>query len=120
MRAQSTSVGVIDPLIILSVLSFLIQAWRHCHALENTHRTMQEQLKSHCATELGRQWLLRRAARQIRKRADQAMTASQSRAIAKAAIGYAIDLPEDEFDAYENTCGTLPEVDKSDVMSDED
>lgn len=120
LKLQSSTVGVIDPLTILAVLSFLIQAWRVCYLRENSERTLQEQLRWHCATPLGRNWLVRRAARQVKKRSNVPMRLETARSIATQAIDLALTMPAEELEAFDALQEPLSATDKDDVLNGDD
>lgn len=120
LKLQSSTVGVIDPLAILAVLSFLIQAWRACYLRENSERTLQEQLRWHCSTSLGRNWLVRRAARQVKKRANVPMRLETARNIATQAIDLALTMPAEELEAFDAEQEPLSTTDKDDVLNGDD
>ena len=113
LSGEGPAVGF-DPftiiMVLCSVLGLLIQCWGAVNR-EVTQAELHAALVKECEDQKRKAKLIRRAARQFRRKSDEPLTAEQSLILAAASIEEALIAPPAEFQTYAVACGTATQED---------
>ena len=108
------AVGFIDPftiiMVLCSILSLLVTCWSAVNK-EVSQAELHAALVQECEDPKRKAKLIKRAARQFRRKSDEPLSKEQSMILAAASIEEALITPPAEFQNYAVSCGTATQED---------
>jgi len=114
LSGEGPAVGF-DPftiiMVLCSVLGLLIQCWGALNR-EGSQAELHAKLVEECEDPKRKAKLIRRAARQFRRRSDEPLSVEQSLILATASIEEALIAPPAEFTNYAVACGPASKLDQ--------
>jgi hypothetical protein len=109
-----------DPfLILIAVLGLVMQCWSFQNR-EVSQQELHDKLAEACSTPEGRDRVIKRAAKQFRRKSETQLSKAEARILAEASIDEALASPPDEMREYAVACGMPPESEQVHFQSEAD